>query len=266
MREKFELKFGEQEEKGVKGVEEEKINETEGDEEEKEKREIEMIEKSPLFYQDKMDLALTYLDEKPVSWIDVSERYEQTEEKEDEILDELESKKDQVQQMLDKIGFVYEMKKFKTKERTTYNSGYDFIVSKSSENLFRFKKALEKGDEKEIGLCLGYPKTAVEGFINKNTLDYKDLPKKESKKLIKEKTSKFLEFRLSKDHWRDELKTVRKRQRLIKEKFPNLYKKVVKEGLDQIKSKRDLREKLKSFKILQRRYSKGGFQKIKNYA
>ena len=165
-------------------------------------KEIEMIEKSPLFYQDKVALALTFLDKKPASWIDVSKRYYQTEtkEKENEILDRLKKKKTQVQQILDELGFIYEIEKFRTKEQTTYNSGYNFLVSKSSEDLFRLKKAIKIGDDKNIGQCFGYPKTAIEGFINNNTLDYNELPKEESKRLIKEETSKFFDFRLSKDH------------------------------------------------------------------
>ena len=206
--------------------------------EEKEKREIEMIEKSPLFYRAKKDLALTYLNEKPISYIDVSERYKQTEKNEDEILNQLEIEKDQVQQILDKIGFVYEIKKFKIKDRTTYDAGYDFIISRNLESLSRLKRSLKEGDEKGIGLALGYPKTAVEAFINKKVLDYNELPKEESKRLIKEKTSKFLGFRLSKDNWQEELNLVRRQQKLIEEKFPNLYKQITRCGLDKIIEKR----------------------------
>lgn len=245
------------------GIEKEEINETGGDDKEKEQKEIEMIEKSPLFWQEKMALALAYLNEKPASWIEVSERYEQAEieKKEGKILNQLEIEKDQVQQILDKIGLAYEMKKFKTKERTTYNSGYNFLVSKNPENLFQLKKALEGGDEKEIGLAFGCPETAVEGLASKNALyDYKKLPEKEQKRLIKEKTSKFFLFRLSKDYWQEELILVRKWQGLIKEKFPNLYKEIVKNGLDQVKEARG--EKPITYKIFNRlEYIKRRFQK-----
>lgn len=217
-----------------------------GEKKEKENKETEMIEKLPLDYQSRKDLALAYLDEKPASWIDVSERYKKTEKNEDEILNKLKLRKDTIQKILDKAGFIYELEEFKTEERTTYNTGYNFIIAKNSENLSRIKKALKEGNEKEKGLLFGYPKTAVEGFINRKVLDYNELPKKESKRLIKEKTSKFLDFRLSKNNWFEELKIVRKQQKLIKEKFPNLYQKITKYGLDRIiERKLDLIEKLK---------------------
>ena len=63
------------------------------------------------------------------------------------------------------------------------------------------------------------------------------MPKEESKRLIKEKTSKFLDFRLSKDNWQEELNLVRKQQKLIEKKFPNLYKQIARYGLDKIKEK-----------------------------
>jgi len=213
--------------------------------EEKEKREIEMIEKSPLFYQEKKDLVLSYLNEKPASWIDVSERYKQTEKNEDEILNQLELKRDEIRKILDKTGFVYEVEKFKIKERTMYNAGYNFIIARNSEDLSRLKRGLKRGDTKEIGLSIGYPETAVEAFINKKVLDYNKLPKEESKRLIKEKTSKFLDFRLSKNNWQEELNLVRRQQKLIEKKFPNFYKQITKYGLDKIIEKRlDLIEKL----------------------
>jgi len=211
-------------------------------------KEIEMIEKSPLFYQEKVSLALATLGEKPVSWIDVSERYNQTKtkRKENKILNQLEVEKNQVQQILNELGLVYEIKKFKIEEETTFNSGYDFLVSKKQEDLSLFRESIKAKDDKKIGECLGYPETATNGFINNNILDYNELPKEEAEKLINEETSKFLTFRLSKDHWQEELEVVRSWQLLIKENFPNLYKEVISEGLDKIKEVRN--ELINSYK------------------
>jgi len=146
---------------------------------EKEKREIEIIEKSPLKYQDKMELALLYLGERPSIWIDTP---------------------------------------------TSYKIFY------------------ETENDREIGLTLGYPETAVEAFVSGDELDYRELPKEEIRKLTKEGTSKFLDFHLSKDHWQEELNLVKRQQALIKEKFPNLYKEIIEYGVDQIGRKETKKE------------------------
>ena len=52
--------------------------------------------------------------------------------------------------------------------------------------------------------------------------------------MIKENTCKFLDFRPSKNHWREELNLVKEWQKIIKEKFPHLYKEIIRIGVDQI--------------------------------
>lgn len=210
------------------------------DKREKEKREVEMIEKSPLEYQDKMELALLYLGEKPAIWIDTPTSHRvfyKSEKKREEIkiFNKLSAEKENLEQVLKDLKLVYEFQKNEIDDEKTYGIEYSFLVAKNSENLSRLKDAIQIEDGKETGLILGYPKTAVEAFDSNNTLDYKKLPKEEIEKLIEEGTSKFLDFHLSKDHWQEELNLVKRHQALIKEKFPNLYKEIIKYGVDQIK-------------------------------
>ncbi len=75
----------------------------------------------------------------------------------------------------------------------------------------------------QIGVLLGYPKTAAEAFANGKTLNYRNLPSAVSQK----KELKFLNFRLSR-HWRRELEYMRKRARAIKQITPDLYMKIIK--------------------------------------
>ena len=221
---------------------------------EKERKEIEMIEKSPLEYQDKMELALLYLGEKPAIWIDtpISHRvfYKSERKREEvEILNKLSVEKENLEQVLKDLNLVYELQKNEVENEETYSIEYSFLVAKNSENFSRLKNAIKAEDSKEIGLILGYPKTAVEAFDSGKELDYKKLPEKEIKKLTEEETSKFLDFHLSENNWQEELNLTRRHQALIKEKFPNLYKEVIKYGVDQIEIKESKKEDLEKSSI-----------------
>ena len=101
-------------------------------------------------------------------------------------------------------------------------------IGKDTKHLQAFLKADAKKNSREKtkarGLALGYPKTAISAFINKEVIEIKDLPKqiRESKEI------KFLNFRLSKKHWRKEFKFVQKRANTIKKLSPKLYAKITK--------------------------------------
>jgi len=242
--EKFKVRIPEKKEvekEGAKGKVPDEV--MEGKEGEKEKKEIRLIEKSPLDYQDKKDLLLAYFEEKPASWLGVDARFykKEGEKKKAEILRELAERKEKVQELLEKLGFIYEKRDFEEEEQKTYDIGCHFLVSKNSENLFRLKKALEEKSDKEIGLSLGYPETAIEGFLNKEMLDYEklreSLSNKELKELQKEGVFKFLTFHPSKDHWREELEVIRRYQKLIREKSPKIYKEIIQQAADPLTTK-----------------------------
>lgn len=211
---------------------------------EQEKKEIELIENAPLYHQDKMNLALVYLDEKPAAWIETPLSHKafsqaKREKEESEALNRLAKEKGKVAKLLDQLNLIRDKGGIiKAETEDTYIISCNFVVGKDPENFSRLQKAIEKGDDKEIGLALGYPKTAVEGYISENLLDYKELrkslPKEELKELQAEGIFKFInpEFHPSKDHWREELEVVRRHKRLLEEKFPNLYKEIMEEAQD----------------------------------
>ncbi len=104
----------------------------------------------------------------------------------------------------------------------------------------------------KIGLLFGYPQTAVKAFksivmtekelkrkimlkgLQRALLDketwHKDLSDKEKKDLLEEKVLKFTYFMPSKENWQEELEVVRKWQKIIKDKSPNLYQERLKES------------------------------------
>ncbi len=217
--------------------------------ESREKKEIEEIEKSPLDVGDKRDLALHCFGEKPAALLTVGQFLERTVwDKKDNIPEEIVQDKEVVEKILDELGFFYQTKKIKSgPEEKIYFVGYDIFVSKNSENLNRLVKAFDGENEQEIGFALGYPETAVKAFpardpdykgFYEGCLDYRELygilPKYERDELLKEGVFKFLNFKLSKNHWREELEVARKYQRLIKEKAPNLYKEILEKGVDPV--------------------------------
>jgi hypothetical protein len=226
-----------------------------------EKEDIKAIEKLPLNLEDKRDLILLYLGEKPASLIEESKSYKK--EKEIDFLEKINQEREKIEQIFKNLGLFWKRGGiYKVVKKKSCDIGYKFLVSKNPENLSQLIKALEEKDSKKIGLSLGYPKTAAEAFAKGELLDYKNLKKLISKEeweeIKKENLFKFLTFHLSKDHWREELEIVKRHQKLIKEKAPRLYEEIIKEGIDPLKSK--LGFKGKFYKILNiLEYYKRGF-------
>jgi len=228
-----------------------------------ERKEIKSIEKLPLNCQDRIDTILLYLKEKPAAFVEASRRiYKGKDEKEIQAVNQLTQEKHQIQETLEKLKFAYQAKEFKKEEERTRNLGHYFFIGRDSEKLGRLLEAMENKDDKEIGLALGYPESACEAFVNKATIDYSELPKEERKKIFKEGTLKFIDFRLSRDHWQEELGLARRWQQLINEKSPNLYEEAVTEGTKDIKRVTGLGKKFQH--LLNRvEYYKKGFKKEK---
>lgn len=123
------------------------------------------------------------------------------------------------------LGFHYQLHinyPKSSRELTQYS-----YVAKDRKTLKKLIAAdVERNTEKRrllTGWLLGYPKTAVTGFANGKVFDCHKLPFA----ILKTKEIKFLNFRLSKKHWREELKYVQKRAKEIKKISPQLYKKIV---------------------------------------
>ncbi len=207
-----------------------------------ERKEIELIEKLPLSCEDRSDVMLLYLKEKPAAFVEISRRIYKDKE-ESEALNQVTREKDRFQETLEKLKFPYQTKEFKEEEEKTRNLGHYFYIGRDPEKLSRLLEAIKNKDDKEIGLSLGYPESACDAFVNKTTIDYSELPKEERKRILKEGTLKFSPFYFSRDHWQEELDLVKKWQQLIKEKSPNLYEEMVKKGTEEIKNTTGLRAK-----------------------
>ncbi len=102
-----------------------------------------------------------------------------------------------------------------------------FYVGQDNEHLDKIKKAFsEKENVKRdlvIGENLGYPKTAIEGYISRKFKKNDSLPEK----VKNSEYINFLNFKLSEEHWEDELKAVKERSDALKQISPNLYRKIV---------------------------------------
>lgn len=73
-----------------------------------------------------------------------------------------------------------------------------------------------------LGKALGYPTTAVEGFINNELIERDELPDD----IKNQRILNLIDFRLSKSHWREELDMVREQAGSIKDLVPDIYEQV----------------------------------------
>ena len=218
--------------------------------EEKERKELELIENSSLDLQDKIDLVLVYLKEKPAAWIGAGDRFYKTEKEKEKQkkLERLNQKGEEIKTILEILGLPNHTFRYETEEEKTTLISYDSFVSQDSERLNRLREAWQNGRHEDIGLALGYPESAVKGFIKGEVLDrveaFKKLPKKDREELKKEEVFKFLTFGLSRNNWREELELARKYQRAIREKSPKIYNEVIKSMRDPLTFRGKLSTKL----------------------
>src|ERR1035437_2564021 len=83
---------------------------------------------------------------------------------------------------------------------------------------------LEMKNEREKGLLLGIPETAVTGWIHNEKMDYKELPEEVKNSL---EFRAFLDFRLSKNNWQEEFELVRERAYKIEKMAPKIFEAVI---------------------------------------
>jgi hypothetical protein len=197
---------------------------------EKERRDVETIENLDLGKQNRMNLILAYLGKKPTSEIMIgyNERVPFEE------LEESLVKKRSLERVLSTIGL-----KFRVSEKESIDEDgfelkiFEFFVGRDERKIEELKDAFLKQDHEKTGKLLGYPETAIEAFVKEEGIFdrkswWESLPEKEREKLLEEGVLNFLNFALSKRHWREELELVRKWQRIIREKAPKLYQEFIK--------------------------------------
>ena len=95
----------------------------------------------------------------------------------------------------------------------------DFAVARDADALERLVGAYAAWDEHELGLAFGYPETAVQGYVEGRRKDHEELPIT----VRLSESYQFLGFRLSQDHWEDELHSVLIWLNAIKMVSPIIY-------------------------------------------
>lgn len=78
----------------------------------------------------------------------------------------------------------------------------------------------------EQGRVLGIPDTAISGFIDERVIENDSLPDS----VKGSDYFHFIDFRLSEDHWQEELEFVKRRAEQVKQLAPELYSQIVSEG------------------------------------
>ncbi len=128
-----------------------------------------------------------------------------------------------------------------------YNGVYDevtqhLIIGKEQKKISEFlsvwqKRLLDQDTSKEVdkqlGLMLGYPKTAVKAFVGEP--GYTKIVVCQLPKSIQQKDyMAFTEFTFSKEYLDDELDVVKQWAEIVKKESPKLYMKKVKEYQDKL--------------------------------
>ncbi|HRY82989.1 MAG TPA: hypothetical protein P5099_03870 [Candidatus Moranbacteria bacterium] len=199
---------------------------------------VELIEKSKLKIDDKVNFILTKGGLKPASVIELPTKL-QTQEETKEFFKEDDIK--EIINLVKKSGLEYYIGKkeivegtYRTKnepEVEKYSKGeqLNIFISNSKENLDLLTKSWGTTDQEAIGKALGFPPTAVEAFVGKRETWFdEDIPDeiREGEAVI------FLTPALSKDNWEEEIKEGKKRAEFVKRNSPEIYNTIIKDISD----------------------------------
>lgn len=186
---------------------------------------IELIENSTLESDSKLELALLLLDKK--QGVQLGDfKIAESEEEKIKVTTEFAQKLAYILKLLDSLNLQHET----VKELSDDNGivGFSVLVSKNKNILDKFVKANNEDDDKNFGLVLGFPPTAVETYGTDKAFDFRtELTSSDLEKLKTEGVLPFLLFSPSREHWTEELEWARSNQRLIKEKAPRLFQELL---------------------------------------
>ena len=85
-------------------------------------------------------------------------------------------------------------------------------------------QTLEKERERKKGMLLGIPETAIDGWVNGEMMDYKQLPEEVKNSL---ELKAFDDFRFSKNNWHEEFELVKERAYKIEKLAPKIFNAVL---------------------------------------
>lgn len=101
-----------------------------------------------------------------------------------------------------------------------FDKGTTFAVARDEETINHLMTTFANEDHEAYGRLMGYPETAIHAFLHKEELMD---PEEEQKIFEANPDIQLGYFRLSKDHFQDELKTVREWNQAIKTNAPTVY-------------------------------------------
>ena len=103
----------------------------------------------------------------------------------------------------------------------------DILLSKDRSHANKLASAVASGDHRRIGVLLGFPQSAVDAFISKNTIAVSEWPS--STESVDEQSMKFLHHMLSKDNWKQEISYLPAFSQRVKELSEKIYQDRLKE-------------------------------------
>lgn len=167
----------------------------------------------------KADILLVWSRFKPAAMIELS-YFPKSKISKKEFLNRI----DNLKKILDELSLKYKLNLNFPKSR--YSLTKFSFIARDKKTLSKLIKAQNLKDPKkrrlQVGLLMGYPKTAVKAFANNESIDLNELPEK----IIQSKEINLLNFRLSK-HWRSELKYLKKKSQELGRVAPELHKRIL---------------------------------------
>jgi hypothetical protein len=97
----------------------------------------------------------------------------------------------------------------------------DIFLSTDRLQADRLAKAVESEDHRQVGILLGFPKSAVDAFISKNILPVSEWPT--STQHVDESSMRFLNHMVSKDNWEREINYLPAFSRRIEQLSSKIY-------------------------------------------
>lgn len=197
---------------------------------------IEALEKTPFSPQDQTWILLTKAGLKPASWTDFVIRNE----KDGKINKNIPERSIQETIALIQNEFrskfereIADIKRNKDGDFVDSNQPgkkvgeeeqISFIIGSSDEDFQKLALAISTGNERDIGLALGYLPTAVDAYCgNGKVMNPADLPKE----FRESDAFSFNPGALSADHWQEELAHYQKWADYVKRTSPNIYRKMM---------------------------------------
>lgn len=127
--------------------------------------------------------------------------------------------------ILDELGLYYriEAKTYTDKAGKKSQEVTRLYIARDQDNANRLASYFKNiiNHDYDIGILLGYPKTAVEAFVSEDMLDMADIP--ESTSEVTKKNMRLLGYRLSKTLWEDEVKQLEEYGNYLLKVSPTIY-------------------------------------------